>query len=601
MSGSEAPELALVGEESIAVLPEKEKEPPAKLANALAKAVRSQIRKEMYSDVTIEVEGKIFESHRFLLSAYSDYFDGMFSSGMREATQKHVVLQGVSADIFGLILKILFESQDVLTQGNVFEIWHAADMYQILSLVDMCKEFLEKNINVDNYLEIYRNANLLSNKSLVTFSWTFIIENFCDLDMQDLLDLSYEEIKSLVSSLSLKTKSEDDVIAFILDWFSRQEDAQNDYLCELLKSCCLMRTSGPGLLTAVNRLNLMQNVEDAKALLSKCILWKMNGHGIHDTSSIWSICRECDNNINVVLQIYSIFSGSENLQSGIKMLPYGSNTKRNVCPKTRHKLSGSVISAAIMDNQVFAIIKTASTFDIYCHSLVCELSPVKLDTGKLVCGPRAALAVVNNKIYAIGADLSQNGISPFFFNTSQIHCLKTPFMPVNDMTVTVCNSIIVLCGSTSDQDGVTVIQCYDTKTELYYRIDDIMGSPQHLMAFHTLEESFLLLSNGSLWKLEEESATGKLKAQHVTMMWTRRRHTVGAIIVKDCLIISYKQTSGDVDLAWPSMESVASYQINGAFQSVKPMKVPYDRLFLTSAVVPLSLTSQPVSQTSYSI
>ena len=45
------------------------------------------------------------------------YFEGMFSSGMKEATEQKVSLKGFSADTFGMILRIIFESRNIITEA----------------------------------------------------------------------------------------------------------------------------------------------------------------------------------------------------------------------------------------------------------------------------------------------------------------------------------------------------------------------------------------------------------------------------------------------------------------------------------------------------
>ena len=116
-----------------------------------------------------------------------------------------------------------------------------------------------------------------------------------------------------------------------------------------------------------------------------------------------------------------------------------------------------------------------------------------------------------------------------------------------------------------DQNGITLIQCYDTESESQYRIDDVVGAPQNLCAFQTLEETFFLLSNGSLWRLVEVESSGKLKATHINMLWTHKRCLLHAWIQRNCLYIAHR-TPRNVQLTWPAPDELPD--VGGAFKAV---------------------------------
>lgn len=47
-------------------------------------------------------------AHRLVLSAGSEYFAAMFTSGLCEATQKEVVLQGVDGDALSMLVRYCY-------------------------------------------------------------------------------------------------------------------------------------------------------------------------------------------------------------------------------------------------------------------------------------------------------------------------------------------------------------------------------------------------------------------------------------------------------------------------------------------------------------
>ena len=54
------------------------------------------------------MEGLRIPAHRVVLAARCQYFETMFSSGMREATQGCVNIDGVGADVFMALLDHLY-------------------------------------------------------------------------------------------------------------------------------------------------------------------------------------------------------------------------------------------------------------------------------------------------------------------------------------------------------------------------------------------------------------------------------------------------------------------------------------------------------------
>ncbi|XP_012934951.1 uncharacterized protein LOC106011101 [Aplysia californica] len=108
-------------------------------------------------------------------------------------------------------------------------------MLQILPLKNQCEVFIKANICVDNCLRIYRNLKPAGSTSVVSLAWKFILRHFHELkDSQDLLDLDFNDLKSLIEDGTLCTKSEDSVIRLILNWtsYNSSEDDGSNQHCD---------------------------------------------------------------------------------------------------------------------------------------------------------------------------------------------------------------------------------------------------------------------------------------------------------------------------------------------------------------------------------
>ncbi|KAJ8548599.1 hypothetical protein ON010_g11073 [Phytophthora cinnamomi] len=74
------------------------------LRHALARYVDC----EEFADISFLVEGRVVYAHKLILSALSERFRGMFSSGFREARESQIVVPDVRYQVFVLLLEYLY-------------------------------------------------------------------------------------------------------------------------------------------------------------------------------------------------------------------------------------------------------------------------------------------------------------------------------------------------------------------------------------------------------------------------------------------------------------------------------------------------------------
>ncbi|XP_072045203.1 kelch-like protein 30 [Amphiura filiformis] len=72
-----------------------------------------------FSDVTIKVDGKVFNGHRCVLAAASRYFETMFSSGFQESNAKEIELKDMDGAVFEIIFNFMYSGRmDLFTESN---------------------------------------------------------------------------------------------------------------------------------------------------------------------------------------------------------------------------------------------------------------------------------------------------------------------------------------------------------------------------------------------------------------------------------------------------------------------------------------------------
>ncbi|KAI9905157.1 hypothetical protein PsorP6_013772 [Peronosclerospora sorghi] len=93
-----------------------------------------------------EVEGtRKFHAHRFILSASSPPFRAMLTGNMRESSRRDVELHDIETKIVEKMLVFMYTGDVVLDLENVLGLLIAAEMYELVALREMCKEFVLKH------------------------------------------------------------------------------------------------------------------------------------------------------------------------------------------------------------------------------------------------------------------------------------------------------------------------------------------------------------------------------------------------------------------------------------------------------------------------
>jgi len=93
------------------------------------------MKEERYTDVTLQFDdGKRFSCHRCVLASSSDYFDCMFSNGMRESSEDVVEVVGVTSAIMAVALEFMYTGQCECVLEDFFDLLLLANMYELKEL-----------------------------------------------------------------------------------------------------------------------------------------------------------------------------------------------------------------------------------------------------------------------------------------------------------------------------------------------------------------------------------------------------------------------------------------------------------------------------------
>ncbi|XP_023600976.1 kelch-like protein 41 isoform X6 [Myotis lucifugus] len=185
----------------------------------LQDGLRDLLDEKKFIDCTLKAGDKSIPCHRLILSACSPYFREYFLSDIDEAKKKEVVLDNVDSAMLDLIIKYLYSASIDLNDGNVQDIFALASRFQIPSVFTVCVSYLQKRLAPGNCLAILRLGLLLDCPRLAISAREFVSDRFVQIcKEEDFMQLSPQELISVVSNDSLNVEKEETVFEAVMKW-----------------------------------------------------------------------------------------------------------------------------------------------------------------------------------------------------------------------------------------------------------------------------------------------------------------------------------------------------------------------------------------------
>ncbi|XP_050426636.1 BTB/POZ domain-containing protein 9-like [Adelges cooleyi] len=196
-------------------------------SNLLANDNNNLYLDESSSDVVLVVDNEEFHAHREVLASSSEYFKSLLYGEHKEAREKRVLLEEVTATSFKVLLKYIYSGRMNLSnlEGKVIlELVSLSNFYGFFNLKSSLSEYLLNNISVDNASSLFAVAHYYELKELEVISLNFIDMHALDvLQSEDSVALSSDMLQQILNRDTVYT-NEIDMFRAVCRWIKKNPE-----------------------------------------------------------------------------------------------------------------------------------------------------------------------------------------------------------------------------------------------------------------------------------------------------------------------------------------------------------------------------------------
>ena len=205
----------------------EEKEHPR---NAFKKL--SQLReKGELCDCILSVGDTEIKAHRIVLASCSGYFESMFIGEFSEPEGVPVVIEEVDEHALSTLIDFAYTSCITLTQGNVYNLFEAADTLEFQGVKNACFRFFRSQMNKTNCIRTWLFAESHNCTELLDASLKYIEVNFLNIVRgREFMSVETDTVCRILSLENIAITCEEQVYEAVIGWLNydiegRREDA----------------------------------------------------------------------------------------------------------------------------------------------------------------------------------------------------------------------------------------------------------------------------------------------------------------------------------------------------------------------------------------
>ena len=193
-------------------------------------------QKNMYTDVTIRIQGVEYKAHRVVLASCSPYFNAMFTSTLGEPKSDLIEIKGTSTRAFIELLEYMYTGNIDINEENIEELLETCCLFQVVSVKNACQCYLKSQLVSENCIGIRYIAERFSCAELLGSANDFIVENFNEvMDQNEFLEVPHFELIALIKQEELNVKDEVEVMDCCLKWYCHKKDERLSFMKQIFE------------------------------------------------------------------------------------------------------------------------------------------------------------------------------------------------------------------------------------------------------------------------------------------------------------------------------------------------------------------------------
>lgn len=234
------------------------------------------LNNEQLCDVVLLAGQKRIPAHRLLLSAVSDYFSAMFTSDVREASEREIRLEDVDPAALQALVQFMYTGRIDLLEETVENLLSTACLLQLSDVVDTCSAFLKKQLHPSNCLGIRAFADAQGVTDLWKSANEYTSEHIMEvIQNQEFVLLPTDHVTALLGNDDLNIPSEETVLSAVLDWVNFDLPARKRHLSKLLAQVKLPLLSRQFLVDQIETNPMFHDDPDCHTLIMEAMKYHL--------------------------------------------------------------------------------------------------------------------------------------------------------------------------------------------------------------------------------------------------------------------------------------------------------------------------------------
>lgn len=160
------------------------------------------------------------QCHKLILSCLSPYFKTMFSSDFNESKTDEIAMPETDPSTMSTIVHYAYTGDLRLDVTNVQNIFCLASLLQVESILNICAEFMDANMDLTNCLDLFKFSTQFNSEYLRSKSREFILRNFTELvKIEEFVQFDDTDLLAeIMSDDNLDIPNEEILVIALLKW-----------------------------------------------------------------------------------------------------------------------------------------------------------------------------------------------------------------------------------------------------------------------------------------------------------------------------------------------------------------------------------------------